>query len=638
MSRTIAVGITLLLATVGSGQEQVQIEVLKSGAAIAAKAAACRELKTVGTAESVKVIAPLLSVAGLSHEARIALEAMPCAEAAAALRQAVGTTSGVLRAGILDSIGQRRDPEAVQVVAATLADDDLRVVASAALALGKIGTSEAARQLEQAYANAAADRSAAIGDGLVRCAIHLQQAGRIDEAAAIFGRLSSPSELAGVREAALLGLVRTAGDRMPTMVRDFLADDDPMIRAAGATSLPYLPQSALQTVIADWDRLPVASQLLVLAAIRLRGDRTFAPVAIVAARSKVHAIAQAGIEAVGVLAGAAGVDVLLPITATEGPLLERTWRAIEKLRGADVDAKLAAALQAQGAPERQSRLIQALATRNAVGSVPLLIDRARSGNEDVRAASIDAILRLARPEHVPAVVRLMLEIPQGGQRETLEKAVMLALGSIADADQRTDAALAGVDLRSDAQRIEFLPLLGRIGGARALTLVQAALTSPNPQIYEAGVRAIANWPDATVVEQLAELARKARESRQRIWTLRAMIRVSALPGPLPDDERLTLLKRAMEMAARDDERALALQRASAIRTVDALAFVVPYLEHSSLSPDACRAVVELAHHKELRDPHRNAFTPALRKVIAVTPDTELKDRANRCLEELGAAP
>jgi hypothetical protein len=178
MLRMIATGTVLLLASVCSGQEQTWIEVLKSDAPTAAKAAACRALKTVGSAESVAAIAPLLSDAALSHEARIALEPMPWAEAAAALRNAVQTTDGVLRAGILDSIGERRDPEAVATAAAVLADDDLRVVTSAALALGKIGTSEAARQLEQAYAKAPAERRAAIGDGLLRCALSLHQAGQ----------------------------------------------------------------------------------------------------------------------------------------------------------------------------------------------------------------------------------------------------------------------------------------------------------------------------------------------------------------------------------------------------------------------------------------------------------------------------
>jgi len=139
------------------------------------------------------------------------------------------------------------------------------------------------------------------------------------------------------------------------------------------------------------------------------------------------------------------------------------------------------------------------------------------------------------------------------------------------------------------------------------------------------------------VEQLADLARKAREDHQRLWALRAMIRVIALPGSMPDDHKLALLRRAMGMATRDEERSFALERAGAIRTVDALRFVAGHLDYPHLSPAACRAVVELAHHKDLRNPNPDAFASALRKVIATTSDTALAERAKRYLQELDAA-
>jgi HEAT repeat protein len=634
MFRNIVAGAVVLAATVSGAQESTWIEVLKSDANQAAKAAACRALKAEGTAQSVEAIAPLLTDVRLSHEARIALESIPGAEASAALRSAVAKTDGTLRAGILDSIGERRDPEAVAVVATTLDDDDLQVVTSAALALGKIGTAEAIRKLEDAYEQAVVERRTAIGDGLISGAIRLQQAGSDDRAAQIFRKLATSDQPSAIRSAALLGQIQTAGDQPQETIR-MLADDDPVVQAAAATALPYLPQAALRPVVDAREQLPAASQVRLLAAIRLRGDRSFASVAIAACDSKHPAVARAGIQAAGILADSDALDVLLPIATTEGPLADEAWRAVEVLRGAAVDTRLTQALQGQQNAQQQIRFIQALVARKASSSVPILLSHATSSDGEVRGAAINAIFRLAQTDHVPAIVRLMLQRPRGGERDTLEKAVMLALETIPDADQRTEAVLAGVDFGSGIQRIELLPLLGRIGGKRALQLVQAALQDPDPEMYEAGMRAITNWPDASVVELLADLAGTARENHQRIWALRAMIRVSALPGLLADDRKLTLLRSAMKMATRDDERSLALQRAAAIRTVDALHFVASYLDHPRLAPDAARAVVELAHHKELRDPNREAFLPALKKVLASTSDAGLKDRAHRYLEELG---
>ena len=72
-----------------------------------------------------------------------------------------------------------------------------------------------------------------------------------------------------------------------------------------------------------------------------------------------------------------------------------------------------------------------------------------------------------------------------------------------------------------------------------------------------------------------------------------------------------------------------LKRASAIYTVDALRFVVPYLDQPEHAQQACEAVVELAHHREVRDANKADFMPALDKVIAICKDPTLVERANR---------
>ena len=155
------------------GAEDKLLEVLKSGGAtVAEKANACRELKLAGTEKSIPVLASLLTNAELSHSARFALESMPYPAAGAALRDALGKATGLARTGIIDSLGQRRDPLAVPLIAPDLATKDLTLVAAAATALGKIGTAEAARLLIAARSNAQGlAHLTMIDDGLLLCAI-----------------------------------------------------------------------------------------------------------------------------------------------------------------------------------------------------------------------------------------------------------------------------------------------------------------------------------------------------------------------------------------------------------------------------------------------------------------------------------
>ena len=87
--------------------------VLSTEASRAAKDFVCRKLMIVGTAESVPALAAILPDEDLSHMARYALERIPAAEAAAALRDALPKLNGKLKVGVIGSLGVRRDAESI---------------------------------------------------------------------------------------------------------------------------------------------------------------------------------------------------------------------------------------------------------------------------------------------------------------------------------------------------------------------------------------------------------------------------------------------------------------------------------------------------------------------------------------------
>ena len=111
--------------------------------------------------------------------------------------------------------------------------------------------------------------------------------------------------------------------------------------------------------------------------------------------------------------------------------------------------------------------------------------------------------------------------------------------------------------------------------------------------------------------------------------LRALIRVAALPDKRADAERLKLLKKAMSMATCDDERKLVVRRVRAIRTIESLRFVAPCMDQPALAQEACASVVELAHHRKLREPNKAEFDRALDVVIRTSKNADVVDRAKR---------
>jgi hypothetical protein len=63
--------------------------------------------------------------------------------------------------------------------------------------------------------------------------------------------------------------------------------------------------------------------------------------------------------------------------------------------------------------------------------------------------------------------------------------------------------------------------------------------------------------------------------------------------------------------------------------VETLRFVSPYVDDASFAETACETIVELAHHREIRDPNKVEFNKALDKVIAISKNPEIVERANR---------
>src|SRR6185295_17031424 len=95
---------------------------------------------------------------------RYGLETIPDASVDDALREALAKLGGRPRIGVIGSLGVRRDARAVGPIARLLDDADAETVGTAARALGKIGTEEAARALAAKLEGAPAAVRLAVAD------------------------------------------------------------------------------------------------------------------------------------------------------------------------------------------------------------------------------------------------------------------------------------------------------------------------------------------------------------------------------------------------------------------------------------------------------------------------------------------
>jgi HEAT repeat protein len=204
-----------VVATHGDAAARKELEsrlaaVLASSVSRDAKDYVCRKLMIIGTAASVPALAELLSEKDHSHMARYALERIPVAEAAGALRDALPKLAGALKVGVIASLGVRRDAASVPALAALLGATDTTVARAAAAALGAIRSAEAAKALAHAKPSAGEAKFAAT-DATLACAEGLLAGGKRAEALAVYKGLSNGDQPKHVRLAATRGMLACAG-------------------------------------------------------------------------------------------------------------------------------------------------------------------------------------------------------------------------------------------------------------------------------------------------------------------------------------------------------------------------------------------------------------------------------------------
>ena len=191
-----------------SAKSDKLISVLKSDAPLKEKVDACRELAMVGNKQAVPALAALLSDEKLSHMARYALEPIPDESVDAALHDALSKLKGRLLVGVISSLGVRRDAQAIEPLSKLVAGSDRDVAQAAARALGRIGTSEAAKVLTKRLNSAPDDQRAAVADGCLACAEALLARGKRDEALGLYALVGQADLPKHFRVAAMRGTLK----------------------------------------------------------------------------------------------------------------------------------------------------------------------------------------------------------------------------------------------------------------------------------------------------------------------------------------------------------------------------------------------------------------------------------------------
>jgi hypothetical protein len=132
--------------------------------------------------------------------------------------------------------------------------------------------------------------------------------------------------------------------------------------------------------------------------------------------------------------------------------------------------------------------------------------------------------------------------------------------------------------------------------------------------------------------ELLAIAQNSPQQSHRIWALRAYARVAAIPAQRPPEETFKMLRQAMALTWRTEDKQLILSRLSAVRTPEALEMALSFTGDKDLRAEALKTAAALA--EAMRTSHPVAARSAMQRLLKLTDDAGLQDRLKRLLERM----
>lgn len=581
-------------------------------------------------AEAVPTLSAQLSNsdAQISERARRALANNQAPEAGAALLQALNrATAPAQKAALINALGFRRETAAIPALKAALGNTDEAVASQAVRALANMDRPAAAQAL--------------LGFKPVGALAPLVSVELIDAAARV--RTSDPKTSAAIFEAvnrsgppnlkaaALRGLVQVRGAAALPLVLQALRNPATSARAARLTLL--MPgANAAKALAAALPKLPAEAQVFVLPALAERAPLDRDPSLSTAISTLLNNAATSGevraaaSRALGELGGASDLPALLKLAAVEGPAREGARSALGRLGaarrdGAAIEARLADVASGEVKMDEATRVeaVQALSARRATVGLPIFVKLLDDGAAKVKTEAARALGENGGVAQVPVLAAWMA---RSGDSATGERALQTIFGRV-DKAQVAPAGLLQVLDAPNLQpnvRASTFKLLGQLGASAGFERVRLATGDADEGVRDAAIRALADWPSVEAVPSLMQLARDAPKPVYQVLALRGVARLA--PNAGDDAAKVALLRDALGVAKRGEEKQLMLAALSNVRTAGSIEVAQGLLGDAGLRDEAASTILKIA--REMKGGDFQAAKPALQKAFDATQNADLK--------------
>jgi len=585
-----------------------------------------RKIEPLGRDEVVTGLAALLGDDDprIRELARRALQCNCSRRATRALQAALRATDDAgWQIALINALAARGDRSSAGVIVPFIYEGRHDVAIAAIAALPDVSGARSLSTLHALWRGAEPVLRNHAGAALLRAADSFLDEGARRRATAIYREIYRSSSETDMRTAALRGIAVAEGKAaMPTLLGVIHGDRDGDVQRAAARFAQDIPGTTVTLgLAAELDHATSEVRVLLLNVLGHRGDVAARDAVIRSLESPATEVRIAALRALEYL-GDSSTAVLLAETAarTKGEAREAARESIARLRGKDIDDLLLARMTTAPPPVR-IELIKALQARRVGRSVSKLFAAACDSDESVRVAAFGALAALVGEADLSKLVQALANAEGANTREAVEDAVVEAVRRTNAGGRSLAPVFAALPAAGSPARASLVRVLGRLEGEDALVVVRSACEDTDPEVLDAAVRALAQWSEPAVMDDLFAIAQGSENEIHKTLALRGFVRLSRLPSDRAALTTLELLVRAMTLAADDrDTKKLVLAACGDVMHPDALDYALSLVDAPELQAEAGAAVLEIA--RGISAEHYDESVAAIERVRAggETPD------------------
>jgi HEAT repeat protein len=592
------------------------IQLLVSESTGEAKQFAAKHLATIGTEDSLPALAGLLQNDRTVALACQVLGTLPSARSNDILLHAVPMSRGPARVQIIETLATRSDAGSVALLTRLAMDPEAETARAAILGLGRIANEEACTAITRLQKENKPELAAVLVEASMSAAEKLAASGDVKRAQGIYEELLVATEPANVRRGAFDALLALDQDFGEQRILDALHGSDSLLKPVAIAAVRGLrSQTALAKVAQSLPDLETAEQVWLIEALAGSRDEASRIAVQRSLSSPELTVRLAAMEALGRYGDAASVRLLVDALRSISGAKEKAGaeRALSGLPGG-IEADKAILDEMSRAPDAvKISLLRVLVRREARSAFPGILNM--TDEPGLAEPSFTALGSLAGSQDIPVLLETLVQLSVPSARSEAENAVAQALLKADDHALRASAVCGRLMATQQVEtRCSLLRLLPTCDDPQALAALQVSVNDADPHVRDVAVRALADWPEESAWETLAEVLRGADGLSHHVVALSGLVRLLEEGNARPDSRLIARYRELLDRARSAEDRKLVLGALGGVSHPDALQLAIPLLGDSAVGPEAEACVRRVA--EGLKRTHPKAATEALQKLRA----------------------